>query len=62
MRQERVILIDDLTGEEVPGTATAELSLDGELCEVDLSPANRTRLDEILAPYIAAARVKHSPR
>lgn len=51
----RTILIDDLDGSS-DDVATAHFGLDGQAYEIDLTPANRAQLIELLQPYIAAGR------
>jgi hypothetical protein len=51
--------VDDLTGEqETEGNPveTAEFALDGQGYEIDLSAANRNKLHDALAGFVAAAR------
>jgi hypothetical protein len=45
---------DDLDGSEASGTI--EFSLDAREYEIDLSDQNVTRLRDVLAPFVAAAR------
>lgn len=52
-------LIDDLDGSE-DGVETVRFALGGKAYELDLAPANRQRLDDALAPFIAAARMPGS--
>jgi len=52
-------LIDDLDGSE-DGVETVRFALGGKAYELDLGPANRQRLDDALAPFIAAARMPGS--
>ena len=52
-------LIDDLDGSE-DGVETVRFALGGKAFELDLGPANRQRLDDALAPFIAAARMPGS--
>lgn len=49
-----VSLVDDLDGTEAASTTLFEF--DGRNYEIDLSEANRDKLDELLADYIAHAR------
>jgi hypothetical protein len=53
-REEIVRLVDDLDG----GAAdeTVEFAVDGKLYEADLSAANASKLRDVLAPYVGAAR------
>jgi nucleoid-associated protein Lsr2 len=50
----RVIVSDDLTGEE--GARTVKFALDGTNYEIDLSEINEKTLREGFAPFIAAGR------
>lgn len=53
----RIVLVDDLDGSELnESAATTRFSLDGAQYEIDLAEANRDRLREALAPFIAAGR------
>jgi hypothetical protein len=52
-RNETVVFTDDLTGEE--GADTVFFALDAVLYSIDLTPASRAKLEEALAPFIAAA-------
>lgn len=47
--------VDDLTNETAEDVETVTFALDGWY-EIDLSPANRIKLQDALAPYVAAAR------
>jgi hypothetical protein len=49
-----VVVTDDLDGSA--GAETASFSFGGQGYEIDLGPANLARLQEILRPYIDAAR------
>ncbi|NMH97461.1 histone-like nucleoid-structuring protein Lsr2 [Pseudonocardia acidicola] len=49
-----VRLIDDVDGSEA--STTVSFALDGRDYEIDLSEDNRRRLDDMLRPYLAAAR------
>jgi hypothetical protein len=53
-RKASLVTTDDLDGS--PGTGTVPFGLDGVTCEIDLAPADKTRLAETVAPYIAAGR------
>jgi hypothetical protein len=53
-RNVSVVITDDLDGSE--GAGPVRFGLDGTSYEIDLSEANRTRLEEELAPFIAAGR------
>lgn len=52
------ILIDDLDGAELDDGegSTVSFALDGKTYELDLSAANRQRLQDMLRPFIAKAR------
>lgn len=52
---ERVILVDDLTGEKLD-VATVSFSVQGAPYELDLAAKNRDALRAALAPFIRAAR------
>lgn len=53
----KIVLVDDLDGSELSDTAvTTRFSLDGSHYEIDLGEANRDKLREVLAPFIAAGR------
>ncbi|GEL17337.1 histone-like nucleoid-structuring protein Lsr2 [Pseudonocardia asaccharolytica] len=49
-----VRLVDDLDGSDA--SETVEFAVDGRTYEIDLSEVNRRKLDEALAPFVAAAR------
>ncbi len=49
-----IVLTDDL--DESKADSTVTFGYAGATYEIDLSDANRTALEEALAPYIAAAR------
>jgi len=49
-----VVITDDLDGSE--GARTVTFSFDGVPYEIDLVEVNRVKLEEALAPFIAAAR------
>ena len=55
-------LIDDLDGTPItPGRGgTLTFSIDDDVYEIDLRPANAARLHRTLAPYITAARLTHT--
>jgi hypothetical protein len=53
-RQTTVTLVDDLDGSEAE--EQVEFSVDGRTYEIDLSTGNASRLRDVLAPYISAAR------
>lgn len=56
-KRTRVIMVDDLDGEEIDGIAkTVRFVHAGTAYEIDLNHTNAQKLDEALAPYIAAAR------
>lgn len=50
-----VTLFDDIDGTN-EGVRTVTLSLDGQVVEVNLSEANHAKVQEFLAPYLAAGR------
>ena len=52
-------LIDDLDGSE-DDVQTVRFALGGKAYELDLSAANRQRLDDALAPFVAVARTPGS--
>lgn len=53
-RNVSVVITDDLDGTE--GAETVSFGIDGASYEIDLSEANRSRLADGLAPFIAAGR------
>src|SRR6266567_4668661 len=53
-RKVSVVTTDDLDGS--PDAGTVSFGLDGVSYEIDLVPANRIRLADAVAPYIAAGR------
>src|SRR6266700_2043847 len=53
-RKVSVVTTDDLDGS--PDAGTVSFGLDGVSYEIDLAPANKTRLADSVAPYIAAGR------
>jgi hypothetical protein len=53
-RKVSTVITDGIDGS--PGAATVRFGLDGTSYEIDLTAANRARLDRTLAPFIAAAR------
>ena len=59
-RKVSVVTTDDLDG--APDAGTVSFGLDGVSYEIDLAPANRTRLAAAVAPYIAAGRKVSSGR
>ncbi|TKV28905.1 Lsr2 family protein [Arthrobacter sp. NamB2] len=56
----KIILIDDLDGEEAD--ETVRFGLDGVQYEIDLSEAHASELREALAPYVGAARRSSQPK
>jgi hypothetical protein len=58
------IIIDDLTGKELPDGAgeTISFSLDGVRYELDVDSRNAAKLRSVVAPYIKAGRKLHGPR
>lgn len=59
-RRTQVALVDDLDGS--PATSSHVLALDGHVVELDLSPANATRLAAAVAPFLEAGRTTRRPR
>ncbi|GAA4102369.1 histone-like nucleoid-structuring protein Lsr2 [Nonomuraea soli] len=59
-KQIQTIFIDDIDGGAADGTVP--FALDGVNYEIDLSGANREKLEKILAPYITKARPVRSER
>jgi hypothetical protein len=55
-----VLTTDDLDGS--PDAETVSFGPDGVSYEIDLAPANKTRLADAVAPYIAAGRQVGSSR
>ena len=53
-RKVSVVTTDDLDGS--PDAETVSFGLDGVSYEIDLAPANKSRLAETISPYIAAGR------
>jgi len=53
-KQTTFTLIDDIDGSEAE--EQVEFAVDGRSFEIDLSTANGTRLREVLAPFVSAAR------
>lgn len=53
-RETTITVVDDIDGTE--GAATVAFSLDGKHYVIDLAEANETKLREVLAPFLAAAR------
>lgn len=56
----QIVLTDDLDGSKADSTVS--FAYDGTTYEIDLSDANRSALQESLAPYISAARKTSSSR
>lgn len=53
----KIVLVDDLDGSELGDNAvTTRFSLNGAHYEIDLGDANRQKLADALAPFIAAGR------
>ncbi|GAA1769306.1 Lsr2 family protein [Nostocoides vanveenii] len=48
------IVESDISGE--PGAETTLLGIKGEVLELDMTPAERAALEEVLAPYVARGR------
>lgn len=59
-KQIRVTLIDDITGDEA--NETVSFGIDGEEFEIDLAEARAKDLRAVLAPYVAKARRRKTPR
>lgn len=57
----RVLMIDDLTGQEGDDVTTVEFSYKGQGYEIDLSAKNGEALDKALAKYIEKAREVRAP-
>jgi len=55
---QQVVVVDDLTGE--PGAQTRGLRIDGVEYEIDLTDASFKELQDLLRPYLEAARVVRS--
>jgi hypothetical protein len=53
-RQTTITLVDDLDGSEAE--EQVEFSVDGRSYEIDLSTINASRLRDVLAPFVSAAR------
>jgi len=60
----KVVVMDDLTGEEIPEdkAATVTLSLNGDYYELDLSEQSQAKLDKALEPFISKAKKVPSPQ
>jgi hypothetical protein len=54
----RNLIVSDISGE--PDATTVRLGLDSELRDVDLTEAERSDLDAMLRPYLAAGRRSES--
>jgi hypothetical protein len=54
------IFIDDIDGSEAEGTT--KFALDGTNYEIDLSGANRDKLEKALAPFVSKARPVRTER
>jgi hypothetical protein len=52
--------VDDIDGSDAEGTTT--FALDGTTYEIDLSGANREKLEKALAPFITKARAVRAAR
>jgi hypothetical protein len=52
--------VDDIDGSDAEGTTT--FALDGTTYEIDLSGANREKLEKALAPFITKARAVRAQR
>ena len=56
-KRTQVIMVDDLDGEEIDsGGKTILFAHGGNTYEIDLTETNAKKLQDALAPYIAAAR------
>ena len=55
MKHEQLIITDDLDG--TPDAETRSFGYDGRTYEIDLGAVNSAKLDQVLAPYIEAARL-----
>jgi Lsr2 len=51
----RVILVDDLTGEESSEVSTVPFMVNGSYYEIELSNSSLAKLDEALAPFVKVA-------
>jgi hypothetical protein len=51
-----VLLVCDLHEEDVEGTETVALGLDGSAYEIDVCDEHAAQMREALAPYVGAAR------
>ncbi len=52
----QVLLVCDLHEDEVEGTETVALGLDGSAYEIDVCDAHAAELRDAFAPYVGAAR------
>jgi hypothetical protein len=52
--------VDDIDGSDAEGTTT--FAIDGTTYEIDLSGANREKLEKALAPFITKARAVRAER
>ncbi|MET0695357.1 MAG: Lsr2 family protein [Propionibacteriaceae bacterium] len=56
-KRTQVIMVDDLDGEEMDSAGkTISFAHGGNAYEIDLTESNAKKLQEALAPYVAAAR------
>ena len=55
----QITITDDLDGS--PNAETVSYSVDGQDYEIDLSPENREKFRQALAPYLAKSRAVESP-
>lgn len=56
-KRTRIIMVDDLDGQEIAGPGkTITFAHGGNSYEIDLTESNASKLNEALAPFIAAAR------
>lgn len=54
--EKRIILSDDISGEEAEGIETLVFATDGEVYTIDLTAANATEFREAIAPFLRHAR------
>lgn len=57
VKRTQIIVVDDLDGMEIEsGAKTVTFAHGGHAYEIDLNETNAQRLDEALAPFVAAGR------
>ncbi|UVK59084.1 Lsr2-like DNA bridging protein [Microbacterium phage Cen1621] len=56
MKRQITVSVDDIDGSEGDDVREVTLAVDGVTYELDLSSANRAKLDEALAPWLKAGR------